>query len=158
MITREDLKQIVMLTYLTDPMLDSLAHIVDFLKFNKDEIIFREKEPSTRFYMLKAGQVLLEQRISDQVTACVAAIKPGYSFGWSAMMEGEAYTVDAVCEESSEVFSFTSEKFRALIQQDPEIGLRIHQRLLVIIKKRLDIRTEQFRKAIMHHPDMRSLF
>ena len=158
MITRQDLKQIVMLTYLTDPMLDSLAHIVDFLTFNKDEIIFREKEPSTRFYMLKAGQVLLEQRISDQVTACVAAIKPGYSFGWSAMMEGEAYTVDAVCEESSEVFSFTSEKFRALIQQDPEIGLRIHQRLLVIIKKRLDIRTEQFRKAIMHHPDMRSLF
>ena len=158
MITREDLKQIVMLTYLTDPMLDSLAQIIDFLKFDKYEIIFREKEPSTRFYMLKAGQVLLEQRISDQVSACVGAIKPGYSFGWSAMMENETYTVDAVCEEPSEVFSFTSEKFRKLFQQDPEMGLRIHQRLLVIIKKRLDIRTEQFRKAIMHHPDMQSLF
>lgn len=158
MITRQDLKQIVMLTYLTDPMLDSLVQIIDVLKFDKDEIIFREKEPSTRFYMLKAGQVLLEQRISDEVTACVAAIKPGYSFGWSAMMENETYTVDAVCEEPSEVFSFTSEKFRKLFQQDPEMGLRIHQRLLVIIKKRLDIRTEQFRKAIMHHPDMQSLF
>lgn len=158
MITRQDLKQIVMLTYLTDPMLDSLVQIIDVLKFDKDEIIFREKEPSTRFYMLKAGQVLLEQRISDEVTACVAAIKPGYSFGWSAMMENETYTVDAVCEEPSEVFSFTSEKFRKLFQQDPEMGLRIHQRLLVIIKKRLDIRTEQFKKAIMHHPDMQSLF
>jgi len=158
MITGEDLKQIVMLTYLTDPMLDSLTQIIDVLKFDKDEIVFREKEPSTRFYMLTAGQVLLEQRISDQVTACVAAIKPGYSFGWSAMMENEIYTVDAICEEPSEVFSFTSEKFRKLFQQNPEMGLRIHQRLLVIIKKRLDIRTEQFRKAIMHHPDMQSLF
>ncbi len=158
MINREGLKQIVMLTYLTDPMLDSLAQIVDVLKFDKDEILFREKEPSTRFYMLTAGQVLLEQRISDQVTAFVAAIKPGYSFGWSAMIENETYTVNAVCDEPSEIFSFTSEKIRRLFEQDPEMGLRMHQRLLVIIKKRLDIRTEQFRKAIMHHPDMQSLF
>ena len=158
MITRQDLKQIVMLTYLTDPMLDNLAQIVDVLKFDKDEIIFREKEPSGRFYMLKSGQVLLEQRISDQVTACVAAIKPGYSFGWSAMIKNERYTVDAVCEEPSEVFSFKSEKIRNLFEQDPEMGMRMHQRLLVIIKKRLDIRTEQFRQAIMNHPDMQSLF
>lgn len=158
MITREDLKQIVMLTYLTDPMLDNLARVVDVLKFDKDEIIFREKEPSERFYMLKSGQVLLEQTISDQVTAYIGAVKPGYSFGWSAMMENEAYTISAICEEPAEVFSFKSEKIRKLFQQDPEMGLRMHRRLLVIIKKRLDIRTEQFRKAIMNHPDMQSLF
>jgi CRP/FNR family transcriptional regulator, cyclic AMP receptor protein len=158
MITREDLKQIVMLTYLTDPMLDNLAQVVDVLKFDKDEIIFRENEPSERFYMLRSGQVLLEQSISDQVTACVAAIKPGYSFGWSAMLENETYTVSAVCEEASEVYSFKWQKIRKLFEQDPEMGLRMHQRLLVIIKKRLDIRTEQFKKAIMNHPDMQSLF
>ena len=158
MVNRDDLKRIVMLTYLTDPMLDNLARIVDVLKFDKDEIIFREKEPSGRFYMLTSGQVLLEQRISDQVTACVAAIKPGYSFGWSAMIENESYTVNAVCKEPCEVFSFKSEKIRKLFEQDPKMGMRMHQRLLVIIKKRLDIRTEQFRKAIMNHPDMQPLF
>ena len=158
MITRESLKHIVMLTYLTDPMLDKLAHIVDFLKFDKGEIIFREKEPAGRFYMLKAGHIILEQRISEQLTACIASIKPGFSFGWSAMMDNATYTVDAVCEAPSEAFSFKSERFRMLIQQDPELGLRIYQRLMVIIKKRLDIRTEQFRQAIMHHPDMQPLF
>lgn len=158
MVTRDDLKQIVMLTYLTDPMLDSLARIVDVLRFDKYDIIFRAGEPSERFYMLRSGHVLLEQPISEQVTVCIAAIKPGYAFGWSAMMENEKYTADAVCEESSEAFSFTSEKIRKLFQQDPEMGLRMHQRLLVIIKKRLDIRTEQFRQAIRNHPDMQSLF
>ena len=34
MVTKEDLKQIVMLTYLTDSMLDQLAHIIDILKFD----------------------------------------------------------------------------------------------------------------------------
>lgn len=158
MITPTDLKQIVMLTYLTDPMLDDLAQIIDVLKFDKDEIIFKEQAPSERFYMLRAGQVLLEQYISDQVTACVAAIKPGYSFGWSAMMEDQTYTVSAICKEVSEVFSFRSDKALKLFRQNPEMGLRMHQRLLVIIKKRLDIRTEQFRMAIKNHPDMQALF
>jgi CRP-like cAMP-binding protein len=157
-ITRADLKQIVMLTYLSDPMLDDLARIIDVLKFDREEVIFRERTPSERFYMLKTGHVLLEQRISAHVTACVAAIKPGYSFGWSAMMENERYTVSAICQEPSEVFSFKTAKVQQLYRQNPEMGLRMHKRLLVIIKKRLDIRTEQFRQAIMHHPDMQALF
>ena len=65
MIAREELRGIVILSYLTDPMLDKLAEIVDVLRFDKGEIIFREKEPSVRFYMLKSGRVLLEQQISN---------------------------------------------------------------------------------------------
>ena len=158
MVSRDDLKQIVMLTYLTDPMLDRLAEIIDVLKFDKGEFIFRVNESSRRFYMLRSGRVLLEQRISDQVTACIAAIKPGFSFGWSAMIEDMVYTVNAVCEMRSEVFSFKQEKIEKLIEADPEMGLRMYRRLIVIIKKRLDIRTEQFRQAIKNHPDMQSLF
>jgi CRP-like cAMP-binding protein len=158
MITREDLRRIVMLTYLTDPMLDKVAQIIDVLKFDKDEIIFRTQEPADRFYMLRSGLVLLEQRISDQVTACVGTIKPGYSFGWSAMIEKQVYTADAVCREPAVAFSFRTDKIRKLFQKDPEMGSRMHERILVIIKKRLDVRTEQFRQAIKNHPDMQSLF
>ena len=158
MVTREDLKQIVMLTYLTDPMLDNLAQIVDILKFDRDEILFRENEPAERFYMMVSGNVLLEQRISEKVTACIGSIKPGFSFGWSAMVEDGRYTVDAVCVEPSEIYCFKRDKIQRLIMQDSEMGLRIYQRLLVIIKKRLDYRTEQFRQAIKNHPELQNLF
>ena len=158
MITREDLKQIVMLTYLTDPMLDKLAQIIDVLRFDRNEILFRENDPAERFYMMRSGNVLLEQRISDKVTACIGSIKPGFSFGWSAMIEDGLYTVDAVCVEPSEIYSFKRDRIQKLFMQDPEMGLRIYKRLLVIIKKRLDYRTGQFRKAIENHPDMQNLF
>jgi CRP-like cAMP-binding protein len=158
MITKDDLKQIVMLTYLTEPMLDRLAQIVDVLKFDKDEFIFRINEPANRFYMLSYGKVLLEQRISDKVTAIVGSIKPGYSFGWSAMIEDGVYSADATSDEPSEVFSFKREKINKLFREDPEMGFIIHQRLLVIIQKRLDYRTEQFQQAIRQHPDMQKLF
>lgn len=158
MVTKEDLKQIVMLTYLTDAMLDNLAQIVDILKFDRDELLFRENEPAERFYMLKSGSILLEQRISDEVTAIIGSIKPGYSFGWSAMIADSLYTSDAVCVEPSEIYSFKQSKIQRLFEQDSEMGFRFFQRLLVIIKKRLDYRTDQFRQAIMNHPDMHRLF
>ena len=158
MVTGEDLKQIVMLTYLTDSMLDNLSQIIDILKFDRDEILFRENEPAERFYMLRSGNVLLEQRISGEVTAIIASIKPGLSFGWSAMIKDSLYTSDAVCVEPSEIYSFKQSKVQKLFAQDPEMGFRFYQRLLVIIKKRLDYRTDQFRQAIMNHPDMYDLF
>ena len=158
MITKEDLKQIVMLTYLTDPMLDNLAQIIDILKFDRDEILFRENDPAERFYMVRSGNVLLEQRISDKVTACIGSIKPGFSFGWSAMIEDSFYTSDAVCVEPSEIYSFKRNRIKKLFMKDPDMGFRMKQRVLVIIKKRLDYRSDQFRQAIRNHPDMQNLF
>lgn len=159
MVTKDELKQIVMLTYLSDPMLESLAEIVDVLKFDKGEVIFRENEPADRFYMLRTGSILLEQAISTEVTACVGSIKPGYSFGWSAMVEEASYyTTDAICVEFSDVFSFRRKRIRQQFERDPEMGFRFYQRLLVIIKKRLDYRSEQFRQALVNHPDMQGLF
>lgn len=159
MVTINELKKIVMLTYLTDPMLEKLAEIVDVLKFDKDDVIFRENETAERFYMLRSGSILLEQTIAPDVTACVGSIKPGYSFGWSAMVEEASfYTTDAVCVEYSDVFSFRRGKIRKLFERDPDMGFRFYQRLLVIIKKRLDYRSVQFRQAIVNHPDMQGLF
>ena len=159
MVTVDDLKQIVMLTYLTDSMLASLSEIVDVLKFEKNEVIFIENEAAMRFYMLRSGSVLLEQEIAEDVTACVGSIKPGYSFGWSAMVEEASYyTTHAICVEDAEVLSVRREKIRMLFERDPEMGFRFYQRLLLIIKKWLDYRSVQFRQAIVNHPDMQKLF
>jgi len=156
-LTREDLKHIVMIDHLTDEMQDRLSQIIDVLKFDKDEILFREGEPAERFYMLRSGNILLEQRISDKVTACVGSVKPGFSFGWSAMVDNGVYTTEAVSIEPSEIYSFKRDKINNLFEQDPEMGFRMYQRLLEIIKKRLDYRTGQFRHAIADHPDMQNL-
>ena len=158
MLSKEDLNEIVMIAHLTDDMRERLAQITDVLNFDKDEILFREGEPADRFYMLRAGNVLLEQRISDKVTACVGSVKPGFSFGWSAMVDNGVYTTEAVCIEPSEIYSFKREKINKLFEQDPRMGFLLYQRLLEIIKKRLDYRTGQFRQAIEDHPDMQNLF
>ncbi|RJQ56044.1 MAG: cyclic nucleotide-binding domain-containing protein [Desulfobacteraceae bacterium] len=158
MLEIEDLKKIVILTYLSDEMLKRVIPIVDFLRFDEREQVFLEGEPAGRFYMLRRGKMLLEKRISENITVSVGTIKAGFSFGWSAMLDGGAYTSDAICAEPCEIFSFRREKILPLMESDPRMGYIIFQRLLQVVKKRLDHRTEQFLKAISSHPDLRSFF
>jgi CRP-like cAMP-binding protein len=154
MIAREDLKQITMLEYLTDEMLDKLIPITELIYFDKREVIFRQGDKARRFYMLKEGKVILEQRITDKIAVSVSAIKPGSSFGWSAMLNEVEYSLDAVCAEPCKVFSFQDEKIKALFEEDHSLGFIMSQRLLHIINRRYEIRTEQFIKTIKHHPEI----
>jgi CRP-like cAMP-binding protein len=157
MISREDLKQIVMLRYLTDGMLDKLTPVSELLQFEEKEYIFRQGDKAVRLYFVVHGKVVLEQRVSANVTISLSGVRPGYSFGWSAMLDEDFYTSDAICAEQSRLISFRADKLKALFDQDHSLGYIMSQRLLRVIKKRYEIRTEQFVKAIRHHPDIGSL-
>lgn len=155
MVSRDDLKTIVMLSYLRDYMLEKLVPIVDTLQFNEGELIFRQGDPSDRFFMLKRGKVLLEQNLSNEITVSVGSIKPGYSFGWSSMLEEKPYTSDAACAEFCEVYSVKGRKFQVILDSDPYMGYLFFQRLVRVVKSRLDHRTEQLLRVIKHHPDIK---
>jgi len=154
MVVREELKQIVILKYLDAGMLDNLLPVVDQMMFHQDDVVFKEGDMADRFYMLKRGKVLLEKRLSEKVTVSVGAVKSGFSFGWSSMLDDGAYTSDAVCAETCEVLSVRRDKMLKLMNEDHSLGYIFTQRLLRIIKKRLDHRTEQFLRAIQDHPDI----
>jgi CRP-like cAMP-binding protein len=157
-INKEDLKRIVILSYLSDDMLDKIVPIIDMLKYDEREAIFQEGDIAERFYMLRRGKILLEKRISDKITVSVGSVKAGFSFGWSAMLDGGPYTSDAICAEPCVIFSVRREKILPLMDSDPDLGYIVSQRLIRVIKKRLDLRTEQFIRAIQNHPDLQSFF
>ena len=157
MVSREDLKSILVLRYLSDEMLDKITPIVDILHFDEREVIFREGDKGSRFYLLKRGKVVLEKRISDKLSYAAGSVKPGYSFGWSAMLEEGDYTLNAVATESCEVYAITGEKIKKLLKDDHTMGYIMTQGLLRVLKRRLDHRTEQFIRVLTQHPDIKSL-
>lgn len=160
MITRDTLKQIVMLTYLTDDMLDELVPITELLQFDEKEYVFRQGDSADRYYSILQGIILLEQRIGSGITISLSSIKQGYSIGWSAMLDGseESYSTDAICAEPTQLLSFRAKKLKGLFEQNHHLGYIMSQRLLHVVKKRYDIRTEQFIRAIKDHPDLGALF
>ncbi len=157
MIEKENLKAIVILNSLTDSMLDKLIPIIDILKYEDRDVVFREGDPAERFYMLAQGKVILEQRIADKITVSMGSIRPGYSFGWSSMLSEGSFTSDAICAENSDVFSVRAQKLNNLLNNDHSMGYLINQKLLQIMKNRLQNRNEQFLNAIKNHPDIKAL-
>jgi len=160
MISREILKQIVMMRYLTDEMLDQLIPITELLQYDEKEFVFHEGDRANRYFSILQGIVLLEQRIATGVTVSISSIKAGFGFGWSALLDQEAefYTSDAICAEPTQLLSFKAEKLKALFEKNYQLGYIMSRRLLHVVKKRYDVRTEQFIKAIKNHPDLGALF
>ncbi len=125
MITRETLKQIVMLTYLTDDMLDELIPITELLQFDEKEYVFHEGDRADRYYSILQGTVLLEQGIGSGITISLSSIKQGYSIGWSAMLDGaeENYSTDAICAEPTKLLSFRAKKVKRALRSELSFGL-----------------------------------
>jgi len=157
MVSLADVQDIVILSYLTEEMIQKLLPEVELLRFEEGEIIFRRGDPADMFFMLKRGKILLEQRISDKVTISMGTVKPGFSFGWSAMLEDEKFSLDTVCGEPCEVLRIRSRTLLDMIEDDHSMGYRFMRRLLHVVRKRLDGRTELFLKLIMNHPDIQPL-
>ncbi|MBT8345776.1 MAG: cyclic nucleotide-binding domain-containing protein [Desulfofustis sp.] len=157
MISRKDIKNIVIFKHLTDEMINKLLPEMELLRFTEGEMIFSSGERADMFYSLKRGKILLEQRVLNKVTISVGTVKPGYSFGWSALLGDQNFTLDTVCGEPCEVLRIKAETLFSMIEEDWEMGYRLMHRLLHMVRRRLDGRTELLLKIIMDHPDMLSL-
>jgi CRP-like cAMP-binding protein len=162
MITKDELRRIVILGYLKDSMLEKLITIVERAHVDEREYIFRQGDSAEKFYMLSRGKVLLEQRISDKMTVSIESVRPGYSFGWSGLMTGgiepySRYTSDAISTETSELFVLKGEDLNNLLDEDLHMGYLVSQRLTRVIASRLRHRTEQFVRIIKQHPDIDNL-
>lgn len=157
MVSREDLRSILVLRYLSDEMLDKIIPIVDILHFEDREVIFKEGDKGALFYLLKRGKVVLEKRISEKLSFSAGSVKPGYSFGWSAMLEEGNYTLNAIATEPCEVYAIKGEKIKKILNEDHTMGYILNQGLIRVLKGRLDHRTEQFIRVLTQHPDIKSL-
>lgn len=156
MVPKADLREIVILEYLTDEMLEKIQPLVEPINIDEHRLLFEEGGDEMIFYMLKRGKILLEKSISKDITVSLGAIKPGYSFGWSAIFS-EPYTVTADCVESSEVLAMEGGKLFQMLNEDHEMGFVVMQRLIQVIKDRMDRMQDQFLMAIREHPDIAPL-
>jgi len=158
MVSLEELKQIVLMEHLTDAMLESVRPHIDILHFAQEEVIFKGGDKANRFYLLKRGKVLLEKKLSEKITLYLGSIKEGYSFGWSAIFDDGSYTSHAICAEQCEVFSLRRKTILDLMNKNHDLGYIFSQRLLRVMKTRLDHRTDQFLRSIVNQPDLQNLF
>lgn len=154
MISKNELKRNRLLNHLTDEMLEKLAAVTHVVTYKNRDVVFRSGAIADYLYMVKKGKVLLEQRISPKVTVSVASIPLGHSFGWGTILGEALYSLDSICVEPCEFYAISGETLRSLMAEDHEMGYLIMRQFILVVKSRLDRRTEQFLRVMATHPDI----
>ncbi len=154
MVSIEDLRGIALFESFTDQMLERLLPMAEQKFHAERQMVYEAGSAADLFYSLKRGKVLLEAELAPEFIISVGAIKPGYSFGWSALLPLASHTSYAVCTELSEILAFPGSEFMALLDSDHTMGYLCMQKATRILENRLERRTAQFLKVISKHPEM----
>ncbi len=146
MVELDDLKSVLLLTYLKDAMLKKVAEITQTTAYRSGDYIFREGDDADHIYAIFEGKVGLEIEKNSSTRVLVDTLPKGRTFGFSALVDTEEkkYTLSAKAMAETKVFIWKAEDLEALFHQDHELGHLFMKRIAKIIKTRLQIRNIQF--------------
>ncbi|MGZ9076455.1 MAG: Crp/Fnr family transcriptional regulator [Burkholderiaceae bacterium] len=128
---------------------DKLATMAVRTRFEKDQVIFREGEGYTDFYLIASGLVALEIAAPDH-TFRVQTLAAGDELGWSALLMGRGKHFQARALERIDALAFDGGDLLAACKHDTDFGFVFMHRLLGVVAERLQATRLQL--LDMHSP------
>jgi CRP-like cAMP-binding protein len=114
-----------------------LSGMASDMRFRPGELIFREGDHSSLFYLLVGGNVALEV-ISPGRPVRVATLYAGEVLGWSSVMDGHnGKQFQARALEEVHALAFDGERLRHACQEDYAFGFWFVRAILKVMSGRL---------------------
>lgn len=139
MISTETLSQFSLFNGLPEALLNEIVAISKEASYKKDEFVFREGEAADKLHFLINGSIALRVKLTSRPESVTVSFisTPYQSFGWSGVVPPYHYTSSAECDEDSSLLIIPAAPFMKLLEQNPESGFKVMQRITVIIADRL---------------------
>jgi len=113
-----------------------LAEVALEVQFARDQIVFREGDESSLFYLLVSGKVALEISAPGRIVR-IQTLGEGDEMGWSSLLGHAGKTFQARSLEPVRAIAFDATRLRQIWEQDPSFGYRFMERLLMVVAQRL---------------------
>jgi len=135
----DDLKSIILLNYLRDPMLKDIAKVTTVKEYLEGDYVFREGDYAHYLCAIIDGKVGLEVQKNDNRPILIHTLGRGATFGYSAVVETEEkrYIVSAKALTDTKLYAWRGSDLEALFYKDFEMGFLFMKRIAKIIKVRL---------------------
>ena len=128
---------------------EKLAGLATQIRFERDQVIFREGDDWPEFYLIVSGLVALEIAAPGH-TFRVQTLFAGDELGWSALLMGKGKQFQARTLERVDALAFEGADLLAACQDDTHFGFILMQRLLGVVSERLQATRLQL--LDMHSP------
>ncbi len=106
------------------------------VRFDRDQILFREGDECSEFYLIVTGLVALEIAAPGH-TFRVQTLFAGDELGWSALLMGRGKHFQARTLERVDALAFEGTELLAACREDTLFGFTLMQRLLGVVAERL---------------------
>ena len=115
-----------------------LSAMASEMRFQAGELIFREGDHSSFFYLLVSGNVALEV-VSPGRPVRVVTLYAGEVLGWSSVMDGHnGKQFQARALEEVHALAFDGERLRHTCQEDYALGFWFMRAILKVMSGRLE--------------------
>ena len=113
-----------------------LAALAKEVRFAPDQVIFREGDDYSVFYLLGKGMVALELEVPGHVLR-VQTLYAGDVFDWSALLPHAGKHFQARALDAVTALAFEGDQLLASFKADPQFGLAFMLRLMGVVSERL---------------------
>lgn len=128
---------------------EKLVAMATRVRFERDQVIFREGDDCSEFYLIVSGLVALEIDALDHVLR-VHTLAAGDELGWSALLMGQGKHFQARALERVEALALDGGELLAACKQDTAFGFAFMHRLLGVVAGRLQ--ATRLQVLDMHSP------
>lgn len=115
---------------------EKLAALACEVTFEADQIIFREGDPSSFFYLILSGKVALEIAAAGHFIT-IQTVGDGDELGWSSLLDQVNKQFRARSVEPVRALAFDGARLVACFEQDHEFGYMLLRKVLATVADRL---------------------
>jgi hypothetical protein len=117
--------------------LELLALCVTPTEFDSGQIVLREGEPASGFYLIESGKVVLEAKDEDGNSVLIDTVSAGEPLGWSWLFPPYLWSHDARASEPCKALCFSGLLLRQHRDDDLTLSHELHKRASEVMVRRL---------------------
>ena len=126
--------------------LDRLVALAREETYRRDEVVFREKDPATKLYVVLAGMIEIARpsRGGDAKNIRLLRLGRGEVFGELAMLDdgGRSASATASIAPETRLAAWSLSELNALFEREPAMAARVHRALARKLASRLRATSE----------------
>lgn len=146
------LRDIPLFSELSIDQLREISFISKIIRFQKNEILFRENDKYRGFFIILKGTVKVFKTTPEGKELVVHIFRPFNSFAEMPLFEGHNYPVTAEAIEESLLMFIPKERFIDLIKGNPDISLKMlagfAKRLKALVNKIEDLSSMEVKNRV----------
>ncbi|MFH1359532.1 MAG: cyclic nucleotide-binding domain-containing protein [Candidatus Omnitrophota bacterium] len=108
------------------------------VRFKAKDIIFRQRDPADKFYLIRHGKVSVDIPIARYRSITIQTIQEGDILGWSWLIPPHLCRFDCQAIEDVRAIALDGKCLREKCEKDHELGYELLKRLAKVFTQRLE--------------------